>query len=285
MVVTAPIKALSLGGAAWNTMIYMDEFPEPAPGTVFASGYHDTVGSSGAGKALNMRFLGAESTLWALLGEDEYGAKVRNHMAGRGVELLTGLDPLGTMRHVNLMNAAGERISVFLHGGSHDIELDIEPVMAVMQDADIVSVTIMNYCRQFLAPLRDLGKPVAIDIHDYDGANPYHAEFIEAADYLFMSSTLLDDWRVFLEARVAAGTRVAVCTHGSAGASGLTAGTGWVDVAAAPVERIIDTNGAGDAFYAGFMMAWLGGGGLAASMRGGTEHAALAVQSPELAPR
>jgi sugar/nucleoside kinase (ribokinase family) len=266
-------------------MIYMDEFPEPAPRTVFASGYHDTVGSSGAGKALNMRSLGAESTLWALLGDDEYGAKVRNHLAGRGVELLTGLDPLGTMRHVNLMNAAGERISVFLHGGSRDIELDIEPVMAVMRDADIVSVTIMNYCRQFLAPLRDLGKPVAIDIHDYDGANPYHHEFIEAADYLFMSSLLLDDWRSFLEARVAAGTSVAVCTHGSAGASGLTAATGWVDVAAAPVERIVDTNGAGDAFYAGFMMAWLGGGGLTASMRGGAEHAALAVQSPELAPR
>lgn len=265
-------------------MVYVDEFPAPEPGTVFARGYHDTVGSSGAGKALNMRSLGAESTLWTLLGDDESGAKVRDYMARRGVQLLTGVDPLGTMRHVNLMNATGERISMFVNGGSQDVELDIEPLIPVMQNADIVSVTIMNYCRQLLTPLRNLGKPAAIDIHDYDGANPYHDQFIEAADYLFMSSLKLDDWRSFLEARVAAGTRVAVCTHGSAGASGLTADTGWVDIAAAPVERIVDTNGAGDAFYAGFMMAWLQQGKLEDALHRGATSAALAVQSPDLAP-
>jgi sugar/nucleoside kinase (ribokinase family) len=99
-----------------------------------------------------------------------------------------------------------------------------------------------------------------------------------------MSSVSLHDWRGFLEERVAAGTEVAVCTQGSAGASGFTAETGWVDVPAAPVEEIVDTNGAGDAFFAGFITSWFAGLGLDVALQRGAEVAAAAVQSPDLAP-
>ena len=71
-----------------------------------------------------------------------------------------------------------------------------------------------------------------------------------------MSSHAMPDWRAFLEGRVAAGTRAAVCSHGAVGASGLTAADGWVDVAAHEVATVVDTNGAGDAFFAGFAAAW-----------------------------
>ena len=75
-----------------------------------------------------------------------------------------------------------------------------------------------------------------------------------------------------------------VCTHGSKGASGLTADEGWVETAAVPVASAVDTNGAGDAFYAGFMTSWLAAGGLQAAMLSGAAAAAAAVQSPDLAP-
>lgn len=92
-------------------MVYVDRFPEPKPGTaVFTRGYHETVGSSGAGKALNMRCLGADSTLWALVGEDNHAARIRDYMQGRGITVLTGVDPAGAERHVNLMGPDGERI-------------------------------------------------------------------------------------------------------------------------------------------------------------------------------
>lgn len=172
----------------------------------------------------------------------------------------------------------------FAYLGSHELDVDIEEIRPIAADADIVSVSIMDYCRPFLPMLGELGKPIWVDIHDYDGINPYHRDFIEAADYLFMSSAVLPDWRSFLEDRIAAGTTAAVCTHGSAGASGMTAADGWIDVPAASVDHVVDTNGAGDAFFAGFASTWVTGEGLSASMMSGAEAAAAAVQSPDLAP-
>lgn len=278
------LKALVLGGISWNTMVYLDAFPEPKPQTVFARDANATVGSSGAGKAMNLARLGVDVALWGFVGEDPPGQRIREEMASRGIRLLTESDPLGTMRHVNLMDATGERISIFVNAGSDDLPVDHDVVAHLAAEADIVAVTIMNHCRRFLPMLRDLGKPVWVDLHSYDGTDSHHTEFIAAADYLLMSSTAMNDWRGFLEQRVAAGTDAAVCTHGASGASGLSAAEGWVDVPAVPVAEVVDTNGAGDAFFAGFATAWVTGSGLEAAMKSGARTAAEAVQSYDLAP-
>ncbi len=278
------LRTLSLGGVAWNTMVYLESFPEPHPQTVFARGSHTTVGSSGAGKALNFASLGCDATLWGLLGEDDEGARVRSYLDRRGVALVPVTDPQGTMRHVNLMDDGGGRISIFAHSGSHEFDVDVESVRPLARTADLVSITIMNYCRQFFPMLRELGKPIWIDIHDYDGVNPYHQEFIEAGDFLFMSSSSHPQWREFLEERIGAGATAAVATHGVGGASGITATDGWVDVPAVPIDDVVDTNGAGDAFFAGFAKAWLQQATLQSALESGARHAALAVASPDLAP-
>jgi sugar/nucleoside kinase (ribokinase family) len=132
--------------------------------------------------------------------------------------------------------------------------------------------------------LAGLGKPIWVDIHDYDGVNPYHEEFIEADDYLFMSSPSHPDWRTFLEQRIGAGATACVATHGAAGASGITASDGWIDMNAVPAVEFVDTNGAGDAFFAGFAVAWTEGATLASALGSGATQASRAVGSPDLAP-
>jgi acarbose 7IV-phosphotransferase len=101
---------------------------------------------------------------------------------------------------------------------------------------------------------------------------------------VFLSGDRLDDWRGFMAARVAAGARLVVCTHGSRGAVALTPEGDFVEVPAQPVPRVVDTNGAGDGFFAGFLDAHLRGAGVEEAMRAGARHAALVVQSPDLAP-
>lgn len=265
-------------------MVYVDAFPEPRAQSVFARGTNETVGSSGAGKAMNLRSLGVDVTLWALVGDDDPGRRVRREMVRRGIEFIGVTDPEGTTRHINLMDAAGERISIFASVGSDYFPVDVGSVSQAAVSADVVSVTIVNHCRPFLPMLREVGKPIWVDLHDYDGINTHHDAFIEAADHILMSSVAMADWRDFLERRVAAGTRVAICTHGAAGASGLTAADGWVDIPATPVPEIADTNGAGDAFFAGFVVASHRGLGFPAAMEAGSEAAAAALQSPNLAP-
>lgn len=279
-----PLKALILGGVAWNTMVYVDAFPGPRPQTVFARALNETVGSSGAGKAMNLRSLGADATLWALVGDDDPGRQIRREMDRRGISFVGVTDPEGTTRHVNLMDNHGERISIIGVAGSDRFPVDVASMSSAAETADLASVTITNHCRPFLPMLRDIGKPTWVDLHDYDGLNPHHDEFIESADHLLMSSIAMPDWREFLERRVATGTRVAICTHGSAGASGLTEADGWIDVPAAQVTQVVDTNGAGDAFFSGFVVATHEGSGFAAAMNAGAEAAAAAVQSPDLSP-
>jgi sugar/nucleoside kinase (ribokinase family) len=280
------MRALVLGGVAWNTMVYLDRFPEPVGQTVFARGYHETVGSSGAGKALNLAGLGADVTLWGMIGDDDPGREIRAYFEAAGLTFLPSPDPTGTMRHINLMDGAGDRISIFANAGSPELSVDPDVIVPWLDGIDLCAVTIVNACKQLLPVLHDAGVEYWCDLHDYDGANPYHREFIEGAAHLQLTSTLLQDWREFMEARVAAGTRTVICTHGDAGASGLTAAEGWVDVPAVPVPSaaVVDTNGAGDAFFAGYVIARHEGAGLAAAMRRGAQHAAAAVQSTELAP-
>jgi sugar/nucleoside kinase (ribokinase family) len=82
----------------------------------------------------------------------------------------------------------------------------------------------------------------------------------------------------------AAGRELVVCTRAERGALALTADGRWIDVPAVPVERIADTNGAGDAFLAGTVFGTLAGLPIERSLAIGARLGAAAVQSPDLAP-
>lgn len=283
---TAPTRALILGGVAWNTMVYVDRFPAPEPQTVFPMGYHETLGSSGAGKALNLAYLGAEVRLWAMLGDDEPGRRARAYLARTPVTLETANDPTGTTRHINLMDRAGDRISIFANGGADDLSVHPAVIEPWLEGIDICAITIVAACKPFLPVIEREGVDVWCDLHDYDGKNPYHREFIDGAAHLQLTSVAFPQWRRFMEQRIEAGTKSIVCTHGAQGASALTAQDGWVDLEAQPVpdDKVVDTNGAGDAFFAGFAVARHRGAELAAAVERGVQTAAAAVQSPELSP-
>jgi len=279
-------NVLVAGPASWNRIVQLDALPDPTPHTVFARGSYETVGGTSAGKALNLAALGRPVTLRTVLGDDDDGARVRTVLEDGGVRVLAEPSPDGcTESHLNLMDRAGGRVSVYLRAPG---EVDAsgpgwDAAVAALDDAAAVVVDLAVPALPVLDLARARGRDVWVDLHDYDGASDFHAPWVEAGTHVFLSSDRLPDHRAFQAARLAAGARLVVCTHGARGATALTA-DGFVDVPAHVVDDVVDTNGAGDAFFAGFLDAHLRGEGVEASMRAGAAHAARVVRSPGLAP-
>jgi len=270
------------GAASWNTMIQVERFPPPVPASVFPPAWHETVGSSGAGKSMNLARLGVDVTLHCLLGADEAGRRVRESLEAAGVTVDAVLDRTGTGRHVNLMDAAGDRMSFLLHTGDPSIRFDDDGSVGLVRAADHVLAAISDQSRPVLEIARRLGRTTWTDLHATDGEREWERDF-HRADRVFFSTERLKDPRPFMERLRAGGRELVVATRGAAGAIALTADGRWLEVPAEPVDRIVDTNGAGDAFLAGVLYGELHDLPIEASLRIGARVAALAVQSPDLA--
>jgi sugar/nucleoside kinase (ribokinase family) len=248
------------GDITFNSLIYLDSFPDPRPQTVFSTGFNETVGGTAAGKALNLNRLGFRESLI----------------------LIADIDPKGTQRHVNLMAQDGGRISIYVRYATFDPEIDMDRLEQQIAQSDRVVLKLSNYCRRLIPLAKQSRKPVWCDIHDYDGKNDYHRDFIAGADVITMSSDALPDYKPFLQSLIAGGKQLVVCTHGRDGAAALTPAGEWITVRALPDYEQRDTNGAGDSFFAGLLYGYIHGCAMERCLRLGAIVAGLCVTSHEL---
>jgi sugar/nucleoside kinase (ribokinase family) len=192
-------KVLILGGTSFDHIVHLPQLPGPEPRTIHQAGFHEETGSTGAGKALNLQRLGVPLFLYSTVGNDAWGQKIRQHLEAAGVPFCFDIDPAGTERHVNLMDANGQRISIFVTQSSENISFNKGLLEEQLAGADLIVLNILSYCRHLIPLVKAAGKPVWTDLHDYDGRNPYHQDFIDAADYIHLSSDLLPDYRPLME--------------------------------------------------------------------------------------
>ncbi len=273
---------LVAGDVTYNGLIYVEHFPEPKSQTVFSKGFLETVGGTAAGKALNLGRLGLDVTLHSLIGDDAPGRTIQQFFAREPITLTTDFDPKGTQRHINLMDDEGGRISFYVAYATFEPEIDLARLGACIAQSDIVVLNLSNYCRRLIPLAKQHAKPVWVDIHDYDGKNPYHQDFIDGADVLTMSSDAMPDYRQFMEQQIDAGKQLVVCTHGRRGSTALTAQRDWIETPAITSYPQRDTNGAGDAFFAGLLYGRIRGYSVERCLRFGAITAGLCVTSPEL---
>ncbi|WP_203748497.1 carbohydrate kinase family protein [Cellulomonas chitinilytica] len=274
-------RVLVNGPAAWNTLVRLPALPETRSHTLFADGHTDGLGGTSAGKAVTLAALGVDVTLRTVLGDDREARLVRHALTHPRVTVVGELARAGrTERHVNLMAADGGRVSIYL-------ELpEPSPVAAtapthLLAGVDAAVLDLADHSRPLLAEARAAGVPVWCDVHDDDGTADYPRAFADAADVLLVSDVRLPDPRAYLRARVDGGATLAVCSRGARGALALDA-DGWWEIPPAPVDEVVDTNGAGDAFLAGLLSGVLDGLDTARALARASACGALAVADARL---
>ncbi|WP_454851612.1 carbohydrate kinase family protein [Promicromonospora soli] len=275
-------RTLVAGPAAWNTMVRLDRLPEPRPHTVFAQGSVRTLGGTSAGKALHLADLGVPATLAADVGTDPEGELILAALGrARSVEVLARHVAGPSEQHLNLMTDAGERLSIYLATPAPSPEPDAA-VVARLATAEHVVLDLSAVGRSLLPAAVASGATLWTDLHDYDGVAEFHRPFAEACAYVFLNDDGTNDHRALMTSLLERGASTVVCTLGARGAVALTA-EGWFECPALPAE-VVDTNGAGDAFFAGFFAAHLGGADTAGCLRAGARQATRALGSRHLSP-
>jgi sugar/nucleoside kinase (ribokinase family) len=275
-------SAFVVGGASYDSIVYLDAFPQRTE-THVAEDFRETVGSTGSGKAMNLGRLGFDTTLHAMIGDDWYGEQLQQAFDAEPLSFLYDFDPNGTERHVNLMNDAGERISIFVVTSTPDPDIDYSRLESRLESCDYAVINVVNYARHLLPAAERFDKPVWVDVHAYDGRDPFFDDYLDHADYLFFSTEGMDDYREFMTRQIDAGTELVVGTRGRDGAVAVTSEYEWIEVPAIDDYDLADANGAGDAFFAGYLYGFDRGYDVRRCMRTGTIAAGECITAGELA--
>lgn len=272
------------GPSSWNQIVQVPRLPRPEPHMMFASRHFETLGGTSAGKALHLTDLGRTVLLHTVLGTDAVAARIEQVLTGAGVPVLADVVDGPSERHLNLMDPRGGRVSIYLDLPAASGRRPAPELLRSMSSARAIVLDLAERSLDVMGDARTSGVPVWTDIHDYDGASDFHRPFIAAATYVFMNADGLAQPLDFMHAAIDAGTAVVVCTLGADGAVAVDSDHTVRRVPATPVADVVDTNGAGDGFMAGFLNASLDGAGTEAALGAGARQAARALTSRHLSP-
>jgi sulfofructose kinase len=272
-----------IGHAVLDRVYRIDAFP-PEPTKVRALEMIESGGGSAANAAAAIARLGGEAELWARIGDDEAGAKVRAFLDADGVDTrhVRTLHGGRTSTSAVIVDGQGERLIV----GERDHAMSLDPSWlpferiagagAVLSDLKWVEATLVAF-----EHARSEGVPTVADV-DIAGHDLLFA-LLALADYAIFPALALDaafpdgSLEEKLGRVLEVGPRHAGVTQGSKGYTWRNR-AGQSGHQPAFACEVIDTTGAGDAFHGAFAWALVQGHDDAASARIASAVAALSCR-------
>lgn len=270
------MKALVIGVSSYDTLIYVDSIPDLRDDiTIFADKINYSIGGTGAGKALALATLGVSTTLVTDLGNDDTKEKVLRFLNVKNLQVKV-LSSDKTTTHTNIMHDHNKRMSIFTSVPSK-VEFDSTIEKNIIEN-DLIFLNINDYCRKYIPIIKKHNKITVVDIHDYDDSNPYHEDFIKAADVLFVSGVNIKNHKDFLRKNIK-GKQAVIITKSDQGSIAIDARQQIFEEKAYVFDSVIDTNGAGDSFSVGFMFEYIRSKSITKALKYGSVCGGLACQS------
>jgi sugar/nucleoside kinase (ribokinase family) len=268
---------------------------EPAPGSDRPASIRSRGGGAGANVAVHLARLGMPVSLAGCVGDDAAAAGLRVELTAAGVQLALRTVPgAATGTVVSLVEPGGQRSMLADRGANLDLTPDDVPAVPPGGHLHLSGYTLLDPGPRAaglaaMAAAVDAGCTVSVDpastgpLRDY-GVDRWLADTAAATVLLPNAdeARLLTGCADAIDAARALAARHPVVAV-SLGADGAVwaAGTTLVHRPAHPTE-VLDTTGAGDAFAAGLLAAWLGSpqANPAAALDAGLARAAEVVRRP-----
>lgn len=267
-----------MGGASFDTIIRLPKNPMTR-GTYLAEDAYDRCGSTGVAKSLALQKLGVQVTFHTLLGNDSEGRGITSHLKKSGIHLVTDPDPSGTELHFNLIDEDGDRISIRLPRAKDHTTINKVRLLKLIEEASLIVLNIMEYNRPLIPHLKE--KRVWTDLQDYVDGDSYYDPFIDISEVIFMSSERLMDYRSTMR-RLGKKGKLIVATHGKEGSTAYWQNRFYEQ--SAHDFNLVDSEGAGDNYFSGFLVEYLKKGNLERSLMMASVCGGLAIETKDLVP-
>ncbi|MFJ1752521.1 carbohydrate kinase family protein [Kitasatospora sp. NPDC088134] len=272
---------LIVGGVGVDTIVRVDRLEVPTGrDSVGVPPVLDYPAHTGNGVALGCHALGLRTKFADFLGEDPQGALVLAEYARRGLDFSHLPAPAGTPRSVNLVDRDGLRFSFYDGRHPADARLPRAFWLPLLERSAHVHLSITGVNREMYPDVERLGRSSSTDLHAWNGTDEHHRYYALRSDLVFLSAAGLDNrpeavMRAVLEQGRA---ELVVATAGAHGSFLLTRADAAPRhfPAADPGAPVVDSNGAGDAFVAGFLRQRLAGRPVEECMRAGAVAGAFA---------
>ena len=214
------------------------------------------------GKALSV--LGNTIQIASFIGDDEEGKRILSKLEYEGItNRFIYRELKQTPVTVALYDEEGRRQIYCDLKDIQDKSMDGIRLEAALKESDAVILCNVNFNRPLLKKVKNMGKLIAIDVHVIqDSDDSYNKEFMEYADILFLSDERLpcEAEQFIFELKTKYAAKVIVIGRGRKGALLYERTKDKIyRFEAAPVDKVVNTLGAGDALFSCFIHYYLKG--------------------------
>ena len=276
-----PSKIVVTGVASLYMAMSVDEPPLPYKPACSPSWLR--AGAAGAGYhiAKILRELGDEVSLCTVVGLDLPGSLIRAELLSAGLLGPGTINARASSLGVVLVAPDGRRMGHPHLSVLNAVEYPQDLFRQNARGADLAVITNARFARPLLRHARELGVPVAVDVHLIaDLGDGYNRPWLEAADVIFCSDERLPcapaKWVRRIFGRYP-GCAIAAVGCGNAGCVLGVADGRLVRVGAVAPRGVVSTAGAGDTLFASFLHSWLATGNPLSAIERAVLHAGWVV--------